>query len=70
MDQFESILRTLFAQIPANLFIQEEKFYHSLFIMIAYLCGVEVEAEVNTNIGRIDGVIEFSDRIYIIEFKI
>ncbi|MBP9123787.1 MAG: ATP-binding protein [Ignavibacteriaceae bacterium] len=69
VDQFESILRTLFAQIPANLFIQEEKFYHSLFIMIAYLCGVEVEAEVNTNIGRIDGVIEFSDRIYIIEFK-
>lgn len=30
---------------------------------------IQMESEVNTNIGRIDGVIEFSDKIYIIEFK-
>lgn len=28
-----------------------------------------MESEVSTNIGRIDGVIEFADKIYIIEFK-
>jgi len=38
--------------------------------MISYLCRIEVEAEVNTNIGRIDGVIEFSESIHIVEFKI
>ena len=66
---FESLLTTLFAQIPSNLFIEEERFFHSLFIMIMYLSGIEIESEVNTNIGRIDGVIEFEDKIYIAEFK-
>lgn len=37
--------------------------------MIMYLTGIQIESEVNTNIGRIDGVIEFSDKIYIVEFK-
>lgn len=69
MVQFENILRSFFAQIPSNLHIEQERFYHSLFIMIMYLSGIEVEAEVSTNIGRIDGVIEFSDKIYILEFK-
>lgn len=70
VHRFETVLKSLFAQIPSNLFIEEEKFYHSLFIMISYLCRIEVEAEVNTNIGRIDGVIEFSESIHIVEFKI
>ncbi|MCA0388889.1 MAG: ATP-binding protein [Bacteroidetes bacterium] len=62
-------LKSLFAQIPSNLYISAEKYYHSLFIMIMYLSGIKVESEVNTNIGRIDGVVEFPDKIYIIEFK-
>ncbi len=66
---FEMTLNSLFAQIPANLYIDEERFFHSLFIMIMYLTGIQIESEVNTNIGRIDGVIEFSDKIYIVEFK-
>ena len=66
---FENSLRFLFAQIPSNLHIEQERFYHSLFIMIMYLSGIEVEAEVSTNIGRIDGVMEFPDKIYILEFK-
>lgn len=34
-----------------------------------YMSGITVESEINTNTGRIDGVIEFSDKIYIIELK-
>ena len=67
--EFLSTLKSLFAQIPSHLYISEEKYYHSLFIMIMYLSGIKVESEVNTNIGRIDGVVEFPDKIYIIEFK-
>jgi len=67
--RFEKILMSLFAKIPSNLHIAQERFYHSLFIMIMYLSGIEVDAEVSTNIGRIDGVIEFPDKIYILEFK-
>ena len=68
-DSFLNILKSLFAQIPSNLHIPQEKFYHSLFIMVMYMSRIQMESEVNTNIGRIDGVIEFSDKIYIIEFK-
>ena len=68
-DTFLNILKSLFAQIPSNLHIPQEKFYHSLFIMVMYMSRIQMESEVNTNIGRIDGVIEFPDKIYIIEFK-
>ncbi|MCK6605618.1 MAG: ATP-binding protein [Ignavibacteriaceae bacterium] len=67
---FLSSLRGLFAQIPSVLYMDEEKYYHFLFIMIMYMSGIEIESEVNTNIGRIDGVIETKDKIYIIEFKL
>ena len=68
-DSFLNTLKSLFAQIPSNLHIPQEKFYHSLFIMVMYMSRIQMESEVNTNIGRIDGVIEFPDKIYIIEFK-
>ncbi|MCA0386921.1 MAG: ATP-binding protein [Bacteroidetes bacterium] len=66
---FLNILKSLFAQIPSHLHVPQEKFYHSLFIMVMYMSRIQMESEVNTNAGRIDGVIEFSDKIYIIEFK-
>jgi hypothetical protein len=68
-DTFLNTIKSLFAQIPSNLHIPQEKFYHSLFIMIMYMARIRMESEVNTNIGRIDGVIEFPDKILIIEFK-
>lgn len=68
-ETFEDHLKFLFAKIPSNLYIAEERYFHSLFIMIAALIGLDIDAEVNTNIGRIDGVIEFSDKIYLVEFK-
>lgn len=66
---FEKHLKFLFAKIPSNLFIPEERYFHSLFIMLCSLIGIDIEAEVNTNIGRIDGVLEFPDKIYLLEFK-
>jgi len=67
--KFEAILSSLFAKIPSVLYIGEERYFHSLFMMIMYLCGIEASAEVNTNVGRIDGVLEFEDLLYIVEFK-
>ena len=32
--------------------------------------GIKIEVEVHTNDGRIDGVIETEDKLYIIEFKL
>ncbi len=69
IEGFITTLKSMFAQIPSNLYMDEEKYFHSLFIMMMYMSGIRMETEVNTNIGRIDGVIEFSDKIYLLEFK-
>jgi hypothetical protein len=37
--------------------------------MVAVLMGVEIDLEVLTDKGRIDGVLEFDNQIYLIEFK-
>lgn len=66
---FKATIEALFARIPANLYIEEERYYHSLFVMMMYMSGIKIESEINTNIGRIDGIIELEDNIYIIELK-
>ena len=37
--------------------------------MIAVLMGVEIDLEVLTDKGRVDGVLALADKIYLIEFK-
>ena len=69
LDGFMNIIRALFAKIPYPLHIEKEAYYHSLFYMILVLMGVEIDLEVLTDKGRIDGVLAFSDKIYLIEFK-
>ena len=69
VDEFINIVQALFAKIPYTLHIEKEAYYHSLFYMIAALMGVDIELEVLTDKGRIDGVLECEDKIYIIEFK-
>jgi hypothetical protein len=69
LDGFMNIIRALFAKIPYPLHIEKEAYYHSLFYMILVLMGVEIDLEVLTDKGRIDGVLAFTDKIYLIEFK-
>jgi len=59
----------MFARIPYNLHMPAESYYHSLFYMILSLMGVKIDLEVLTDRGRIDGVLEFDDKVYLIEFK-
>ena len=68
-EGFMNIIRSLFAKIPYPLHIEQEAYYHSLFYMILVLMGVEIDLEVLTDKGRIDGVLEMKDKIYLIEFK-
>lgn len=69
LERFIEIMQSLFAKIPYTLHIQEEAYYHSLFYIVAVLLGVEIDVEVLTDKGRIDGVIELKKTIYVIEFK-
>ena len=70
LTQFFDTLSIFFAQLSYDLHIKQEKYYQSIFYLIFNLIGLQIAAEVTTNRGRIDAVIELSDRIYLFEFKI
>ncbi len=69
-DQFFEVLKTFFASLPYELHQPTEAYYHSIFYLIFHLLGYRIGAEVHTNLGRIDAVIELPDQILIFEFKL
>ncbi|MCK5056195.1 MAG: ATP-binding protein [Candidatus Aminicenantes bacterium] len=70
LDLFFVTIKSLFASIPYNIFIHDrEAYYHSVIYLILTLLGINIKAEVQTNTGRIDALIEINDRVYIMEFK-
>jgi len=69
IDKAIDIIKSMFAKIPYTLHIDAESYYHSLFYIILTLMGVKIDPEVLTDKGRIDGILEFPDKIYIMEFK-
>ena len=69
-EQFFNILQTFLANIPYDLHIKQEKCYQTIFYLLFKLIGLEIGAEVHTNRGRIDAVIELETAIYLFEFKL
>ncbi len=69
IQQFCTILQSLFAHIPYNLHIAQERYYHSLFQLLGNLLGMDIQSEVVTNRGRIDLVITTKTHVYIFELK-
>jgi hypothetical protein len=70
LEGFFNSLRAIFAQIPYDIFIKDrEAYYQTVIFLILKLIGIDIQTEVETNLGRIDAVIETKDTIYIIEFK-
>ena len=68
-DRFLIILTSLFAGIPYILHIKDEKYYHSLCYMVLSLMGAQIDLEVLSDKGRVDGVLTLDKQIYVIEFK-
>ena len=69
-EQFFRTFNTLLANINYELHIKQEKYYQTIFYLIFKLIGLEINAEVHTNHGRIDAVIETKTAVYIFEFKL
>ncbi|MDX2304197.1 MAG: AAA family ATPase [Microscillaceae bacterium] len=64
-------LNALFAKIPYNIFEQHlESYYHSIIYLTFTLLGYYTTAEVHTSKGRIDAVVQSSENIYLLEFKV
>lgn len=71
LDEFFTVLKSIFASISYEIFIRDrEAYYHTVIYLLLKLLGVHIKVEVGTNIGRIDGVIETESHIYIMEFKV
>jgi len=62
-------LRTLFANIPYNLHVKQERYYHSLFQLLGTMLGLEMHSEIATDKGRIDVVVVTPKYIYLFEIK-
>jgi Holliday junction resolvase-like predicted endonuclease len=69
IPDFISILKSILASVSYAIAKTQEGFYHSNVHLILKLLGFEIISEETTNTGRIDAVIRFSDKIYIVEFK-
>ncbi len=70
LDEFFQILKVFFAGIDYDLHIKNEKYYQTIFYVIFKVLGLRIDAEVKTNVGRIDTVIRLNGRIFIFEFKL
>jgi hypothetical protein len=64
------IMESAFAAVPYDIQLPQEKYYQSLIFMMCHACGMDVQAEVATNIGRIDAVLRAGQHLYIMEFKL
>jgi hypothetical protein len=67
---FMALLQSLFAHIPYQLHIPEERYYHSLFQLLASILSHESQSEVVTDKGRIDLVIKANSFVYLFEMKL
>lgn len=69
IPDFVAILKSILASVSYAISHTQEGFFHSNVHLILKLLGFEILSEELTNNGRIDAVIRFSDKLFIIEFK-
>ncbi len=69
IETFCSHLRSLLANIPYNLYVNNEAYFHSLFHLLADLLGFSIQSEEPTSKGRIDSTLITKNRIFVFEFK-
>jgi len=69
-DSFFNTITAIFASIPYHLESKrDEAYYHTLFYLMVCGSGINAQSEIADCTGRIDLLITFSDKIFIIEFK-
>ncbi|SLM31879.1 conserved hypothetical protein [Desulfamplus magnetovallimortis] len=70
LDNFIETMRAIYASIPNILEShRDEAYFHTIFYLMVSASGARARSEVLTCKGRIDMVVEFKDKVYIIEFK-
>ena len=70
VDDVLDHLKVFFSGVPNTIAIDNEKYYQTIFFTVFKLIGAMVEAEVCTNIGRIDAVVKTDADVFVFEFKL
>lgn len=71
LDDFFLRAKSIFGGISYDMFVQDrEGYYQTVVYLTLMLIGLNVKTEVETNLGRIDTVIETEKYIYVMEFKL
>ena len=75
MDRLHEIFHAFFASIPYDWYKEQqtagyEAYYASIVYCYFASTGIDVRPEVHSNKGRLDLVVRFEGRIYVIEFKV
>jgi hypothetical protein len=68
-EGLQKSLTELYANVPYDLHVGKEKYYHSLFLVAARLSGFKVHGEEHTDKGRIDVVLKRGDSVIVVEIK-
>jgi len=69
VEEAVKLFKQLFFNIPYQLHVKKEKFYHALFQMACDVAGIKAQSEYSISHGRIDLKLELPHIIYIIEIK-
>ncbi len=70
MDAFFASMQAIFASIPYDIETKrDEAYFHTIFYLAMAASGGQAQSSVLTSRGRIDMVMTFPDRVYILEFK-
>lgn len=69
LELFCNTLKSLLANIPYQIHIGNEAYYHSLLQFLVDLLGLHGQSEVSSSKGRIDLVLQTKQRIFVFEFK-
>ncbi len=68
--QFIETVTAIFASIPYALETKrDEAYFHTIFYLMVCASGVNARSEIMSCRGRVDMLMEFPDKIYVIEFK-
>jgi hypothetical protein len=72
-EDFEAFFETMtaiFAAIPYDIESKrDEAYFHTIFYLMMSASGLAAQSSILTSEGRIDLVLEFQEKVYIIEFK-
>ena len=70
LKRLRKAMESFFAGIPYDVHKKQEATFQGIFFSVFRLLGVYIEAESETNDGRIDAVVQTQKAIYIFEFKL